>query len=163
MKRCMKHLLAVLLLSASVSAWAESGVVLVLHNGTSVGFAFDRTPVVRTDTAATLLVETADGLSLSYNYDDVQKIYLADISATGIGAPGSAVAMPVFRATRNGILVGGLTDGERVEAFAPDGSLVGSTVANGGRASIDLPQAPISVYIVRTSHGVTFKFINKAK
>lgn len=71
MKRCMKHLLAVLLLSASVSAWAESGVVVVLHNGTSVGFAFDRTPVVKTDTAATLLVETADGLSQSYNYDDV--------------------------------------------------------------------------------------------
>lgn len=92
-----------------------------------------------------------------------KKNYLADISAAGIGAPGDAVARPVFRATRSGIVVGGLADGERVEAFAPDGSLVGSTVVSGGRASLDLPQAPISVYIVRTSHGVTFKFINKAK
>lgn len=161
MKKSMKHLLAALVLSVSVPAWAESGVVVVLHDGTEVGFAFDRTPVVKTDTAATLLVETADGLSVGYDYDAIRKIYLGDVSATGIGALSQATVRPVFRPTSGGIEICGMKDGERVEAFAPDGSLVGSAVANGGQAALRLPGTPAAVYIIRTSGGITFKFINK--
>lgn len=161
MKKSMKHLLAALVLSVSVPAWAESGVVVVLHDGTEVGFAFDRTPVVKTDTAATLLVETADGLSVGYDYDAIRKIYFGDVSATGIGALSQATVRPFFRPTSGGIEIRGMKDGERVEAFAPDGSLVGSAVANGGQATLRLPGTPAAVYIIRTSGGITFKFINK--
>lgn len=160
MKRSFKFLIVALMLALSPSLWADDGVILQLHDGTSVGFAFDKVPVVKTDTAATLLIKTSDGQSVSYDYDNIRKFYLGDVSATGINNVSKVATKAVFRTTENGIEVYGLAEGEKVSVYTPNGVLVSKATSTGNQITLALPKTE-SVYIAHTSNGVSFKFINK--
>lgn len=153
----IRSLITLFLLSLSPTLFAEEGVVLLLNDGTSVGFAFSQKPDIAI--GSELTISTADGKALSYDYSSIKRISFADITPTAIDNIKSSSAKAVFSITDNGIEVSGLANGEKVRAYSVDGSLAASATARDGHASLQLSSTG-SVYIIRTSGGVTFKFVH---
>jgi hypothetical protein len=67
----------------------------------------------------------------------------------------------VFNVIDNALVAKGLAKGERISVYMIDGNLVNSASSNadGGSAVINLPNHRNQIYIVRTSSGVSYKFI----
>lgn len=152
----LRSLIILILLSVSPTIFAEECVVLLLKDKTSVAFAFRLKPDIAI--GKELTISTDDGKNISYDYKNIQRFYFADVTPTSIANIKNSSAKAVFNITDNGIEVFGLANGERIRAYSTDGSLAASATARDGHASL-LLRSTGSVYIIRTSGGVTFKFI----
>lgn len=159
--RKWKCLTAAALLSLATTAWADDGVVLLLKNGTTVGFAFSEKPAIVAGTSA-LTMRTSTGSSIEYAYDSVQRFYFSNsISPTSITVPETGAKTGVtFRVTQDAVEITGLSDGETATLYTADGRQAGKAVAKGGTARLTGAQRG-QVYIVHTSTGVNYKLINR--
>lgn len=162
----IKHVLCAFLLagfSMTMSA-ADQGVLLLLKDGTSVGFAFSQKPKMLVgDDELQLLAN--DGDEIAYPYSEVEKAYFGDVETTGIDNVNSdnSAKNLVFKSTADGIEVDGLKAGEKVSVYTVDGTQVSSASAanDGGTVSLAIPYKSRTVYIVNTSRGISYKFIKK--
>lgn len=154
-----KTLLIAALMLTSLGMKAEEGVILLLKNGQKVGFVFSEKPTVKTGT--TLEIKTTKE-EVAYEYSEVKNIQFGDISTDGISkTKNDARQGGVYRLTAEGLAAEGLAEGETVSVYGVDGKLVGEAKAVNGTASLALPAAKGSVYVVRTSKGTAFKFNKK--
>lgn len=135
------------------------GIVLLLRNGKTIGFALSEKPVITT--GKELVVRTSLS-ELSYDYSEVQRIYWDKVSITGINsAKADGKGAVVFRITGGGIEASGLARGERLHLYTTDGVLINSAEnQSGGIAVLPLPEGK-GAYIVRSSSGISYKFIRK--
>lgn len=158
-----KIALAFALLMSASSAWAEDGVIVLLKNGTTLGFAFKEKPVIVT--SKELEISTPSRRSISLDYGRVQRVYWGDVTALSIEAPqqDEQKEQVVFRILDNGIEAIGLEKGERVEVFNVAGMKLASAVSNtsGGTLQLTLPLTQSQVFIIHTSKGTSYKFIKK--
>lgn len=138
------------------TAKADEGVILLLNDGSSVGFTFKEKPVITT--AGTLTLSISTGERVSYDYKDVKYVYFDDIS-TGIKDIQANVPQRVtFHMAARAIQIDGLSAGDRATVYTVGGQLVAEAVSDGTRLSISIPAEGHSVYIVKTSTGASFKF-----
>lgn len=154
-----KVLLIAALALSSIGIHAEDGVLLLLQDGSKVGFVFSKQPVVKT--GATLEIKTADE-EVSYEYSSVKNVSFGDVVTTSIQSAGNGNAVKnLFRLTADGLAVEGMNPGETVSLYGIDGKLITKAVSQNGKAEITLPGSDKSVYVVRTSSGASFKFNRK--
>lgn len=147
----------------ALSAFADSGVLLKLAGGSTVGFAFAEKPVIATGDS--LVMRTSTG-TVAYAYNEISRIEFGNVPMTpnAVSTPTEETKSCVnFRITGTGIDVAGLRRGERVAVYTINGTKVAGASASAGNStvSLQLPQAGGNIFIVRTSTGVTFKFIRK--
>lgn len=157
MRKCI-YIITLALWGLLPSAKADEGVILLLNDGTSVGFAFSKKPVITT--AETLTLTTSTGERVSYDYKEVKHAYFGDTS-TGIkDVRKDAPQRVTFHVTPQSLRIEGLSAGERVTVYTTGGQRVTSALSNGNGTSLtlDIPAAGHTVYIVKTSTGVSFKF-----
>lgn len=156
----LKLLFISLLLCFVSTAFAENGVVLLMKDGSTVGFAFSQQPAMKTG-SATLTMKYSGG-TLQYEYSKVQRAYFSsDVTSTGITIPTTGKSADVtFRFTDNGIDVLGLANGESASLYSIDGKQVAKGVSKGGNVKLAVPQGK-QVYIVRTSTGVSYKLVKQ--
>lgn len=166
MKTNVKRLaLPIVMVLLSLGSFAATpGVTLLFSNGLKASFAFASKPRI---------VVTADAVSISsyctsavsYSFADVQRFYFEDdVVETGISQiEGASSAMhPVFNYVDGVVTVSGMASSENLTIVNLNGSRVSAAKADGvGNASINLCNAPIGVYIVRTGNGVSFKLLKK--
>lgn len=161
-----RHILCALILagfSLTTSA-ADQGVLLLLTDGSSVGFTFSQKPkmIVGSDELQ-LLASTGD--EIAYPYSRVKRTYFGDITTTGINrvTAGKTTPSVLFKSTADGIEVEGLKAGERVTVYGIDGTTVASATAanDGGTVYLQIPFRSRAVYIVRTTGGISYKFLKK--
>lgn len=147
------------LLCVATSSWGESGMVLLLKDGSTAGFLFSEKPTVVTSTSV-LTMRTANGYSVEYAYDKVRRIYFSDnVNSTGIKVlETGSNANVTFRLTPTGIEIMGLEKGNSAAVYTIDGRLVAKGKAEGGKTSLAIPQGG-KAYIVRTSTGVSYKLV----
>lgn len=153
-----KSLLLAFLLLIAMGMRAEDGVVLLLRNGNSVKFAFSETPVLVT--GETLKMKTTTE-SVDYDYAEVVRSYFDDVTSAVKGVKPAGKSDCLFRLTTSGMEVSGLASGEKVYVYSASGKQVCSAQAVDGQANIALPAGSHQVYIVKTNHGVAFKFTRK--
>lgn len=142
-----------------LTAMADEGVVVQLKSGKTMAFAFTDKPTIVP--AEVLTIRTKSGNQLELSYGDVDRFYWSDNISTAIVTPkATATGNPVFHIADNSITAEGLAAGEHVSVFTADGRQMGSATAMGGKASVALPQQG-GIYIIKTSSGVSYKFIKK--
>lgn len=151
-------MIAVMAVAAMSVAYAQKGVILTLRSGSTVAFAFERRPVMVTGSELTM--QTADGASVSYAYNEVENVTWGDIDELtrvvddAVAANGGSV---VFRLTADGIQATGLSRGQTLSAYTVDGKRVGMVRAGDTEPVVlTLPEGR-GVYVVRTSTGVSWK------
>lgn len=159
----IKYLVLLAMLTLSTVVMADEGILLHLKNGTTASFLFSEKPVLVT--GESLVMKTTKE-EVAYAYKDISKIQFGEVTKdpTAIrdlqtGSNGSVS----FRLTDTGIEAVGLSLGEKVEVFDIAGKKVASSTSSANNASIvlPLPHAGKNVFVVRTSNGVTFKFLRK--
>ncbi len=158
----MKLSVCLFLLALALPSFAEEGVVVVLTNGNTVGFAFSEKPVITT--GENLLLSTRSGKQVSYDYSNVRKVFWGGDFATAIEKVKSKNSQLVkFKINGNNIEALGLPRGERVAVYTVNGSLVTSETSTSDNSivTLHLPYNQHAVYIIRTSTGVSYKFINR--
>lgn len=158
----LKLCVCLLLLAVAMPSLADEGVVVVLKNGNTVGFAFTEKPVI--EPGESLVLRTPSGKQVSYDYANVRKVFWGGSTVTAIdNAKSEATHHVQFRIMDNGIEVSGLARGERVTVYTVNGSLItsGTSPSDDGILTLYLPAGQRTVYIVRTSTGISYKFINR--
>lgn len=161
MKR-LKYLIIVVMLAIAATAMAETqpGIILRLRDGSTVGFTLESKPKIITR-SETLTIYT-DKTKLSYSYRDVMSIYGGSVDGGGIESPTiDKKADVLFTIIDNGVEVSGLDTGEAVTAYTPDGRSVCTARANADSETLRMTMPSSGVYIMRTSGGISFKFITK--
>ncbi len=155
-RRCF--LLAVALL-VSVSVKAEEGVLLKLKSGTEVGFVFASQPKIFTGTE--LVIKTADGTSVSYDYAEVGNISFCEVNLTDISDIKDKSSKVVFRMLDGKLSVEGLKLNETVSVFDVSGKMLHQVKQSTTALPLQIPLTEKGVLIIRTSTGVSYKLINK--
>ena len=154
-----KILLVAALILSSLCIFAEDGVILLLQDGSKIGFVFSKKPVVKTGTM--LEIKTANE-EVSYEYSSVKDVSFGDVVATSVQTVNDSNAVKnLFRLTADGIEVEGLNPKETVSLYSIDGKLINKVMSKNGKAEVSLSCSDKSVYIVRTSSGASFKFNRK--
>lgn len=156
-----KILLLAMMAALPVAGIADDGVLLVLNSGETVGFAFSEKPVIVT--GENLLIKTA-ATEVTYPYSGVKHVEFGEVpTANAIDkVTGDKAGKVFFKLSDGGVDVSGLSNGELVSVYTVDGREVASAKAGSGSSvCISLPAGSRSVYVVRTSSGVSFKFVNK--
>lgn len=145
-----------------ITAFADERVVVDLKNGNALSFDFTKKPVLTISNE--LKVSSLKGNTISMPYSDVRKVYWGNNSATKIDGiqNNNSNSNVAFKISDDGIYISGLADGERVDVFTTSGVKVSTGVMN--RANeiyrLYLPRSSSQVYVIRTSRGISFKFIN---
>lgn len=158
----LKYLIIVVMLAIAASAMAETqpGIILRLKDGSTVGFTLESKPKIITH-SETLEIYT-DKTEVSYRYQEVKSIYSGNVDGGGIESPTiDKKADVLFTIIDNGVEVSGLDAGETVTAYTPDGRNVCTACANTDNEILRMAMPSSGVYIIRTSGGVSFKFITK--
>lgn len=160
--RFRKVFLLLVMFCLPLAALADSGVLLLLKDGTTVGLTFSQKPKMVMGDELRLIAD--DGSELSYPYADVQRAYWDDVEATGIGSVANVSdgRHVVFRHTADGIEVTGLQKGGSVSVYGIDGTLVSAASAHhdNDALQLSLPAGHRAVYIVRTSTGISYKLLH---
>lgn len=158
MKTKLLLMILVMMVATTGVAYAQQGVVLTLRSGRTVSFAFDRRPVMVTGSELTM--QTADGTSVSYAYDEVENVRwgeIDDLTKVVDDAAQSSVRNIVFRLCDGGIEAQGLVRGQTLTAYSIDGRVVSTVRAADTEPTIlPLPEGK-GVYVIRTSTGVSLK------
>lgn len=152
---------SLLALLPSLANAAEKAAFLNLTDGTTVGFFLSEDPVVY-NTGDTIIVRSTK-YAVKYALKDVRSITFGTMEATGIQDVTTSPEADVnFRLSDAGLNVTGLPDGTRVALYNLSGAKVAESKVAGNGASLTLPsQGRPSVYIVRTSTGISYKLITK--
>ena len=148
MKR-LKYLIIVVMLAITTSAMAETqpGIILRLRDGSTVGFTLESKPKIIPYNYSLEIV--TDKTTVSYSYSKIASIYSGNVDGGGIESPTiDKKADVLFTIIDNGVEVSGLGAGETVRANT-DNETLRMTMPSSG------------VYIIRTSGGISFKFITK--
>lgn len=155
-RRCF--LLAVALL-VSVSVKAEEGVLLKLKSGTEVGFVFASQPKIFT--GAELVIKTADGTSVSYDYAEVSNISFGEVNLTDISDIKDKSSKVVFRMLDGKLSVEGLNVNDCVTIYDVGGKTLHQIKQCTNALPLQIPLTEKGVLIIRTSTGVSYKLVNK--
>ena len=161
MKR-LKYLIIVVMLAIATSAMAETqpGIILRLRDGSTVGFTLESKPKIIPYNYSLEIV--TDKTTVSYSYSKIASIYSGNVGGGGIESPTiDKKADVLFTIIDNGVEVSGLGAGETVTAYTPDGRSVCSVRANTDNETLRMTMPSSGVYIIRTSGGISFKFITK--
>lgn len=153
-------LLCLLLLCGGTAVHAEDGVVLLLTSGGEVGFAFSSRPQVVP--GEELVIRSADGVEVSYAYDEVQRLSWGEVgTTTSVDSPivDDAPKRVQFSVSPSELLVNGLSVGESVSLYRADGLLVSTHHQKSEGATLRIPLSDSALYIVRTSTGVSYKVL----
>ena len=146
-------------LMMSLFVKAEEGVLLKLKSGAEVGFVFASQPKIATGTE--LVIKTADGTSVSYDYAEVSSISFGDVSLTDISDVKGESSKVVFRLHDGKLSVEGLKVGESVSAYNVSGKMLHQVKQSTNALPLQIPLTEKGVLIIRTSTGVSYKFVNK--
>ena len=161
MKR-LKYLIIVVMLAIAATAMAETqpGIILRLRDGSTVGFTLESKPKILP--YSNLLRIVTDKTTVSYSYREIASIYSGNVDGGGIESPTiDNKADVLFTIIDNGVEISGLGAGEIVTAYTPDGRSVCSARANVDSETLRMTMPSSGVYIIRTSGGISFKFITK--
>ncbi len=161
MKR-LKYLIIVVMLAITTSAMAETqpGIILRLRDGSTVGFALESKPKILPHSSSLEIV--TDKTTVSYSYSNIASIYSGNVDGGGIESPTiDKKADVLFTIIDNSVEVSGLEAGETVTAYTSDGRSVCTARANADNETLRMTMPSSGVYIIRTSGGVSFKFITK--
>lgn len=158
MKTTRLTLTAMLLMLATVGAWAQNAIAIHQKDGTVAMFSFAEKPVVTY--SGNDLVLTTTKTSVSYPIYMLQKIDF-DVDwdeATDIAEVDAAAESEQFRFSGNAISISGCEPGTQVGLYTVGGLKAGQqTVGSDGRAVISLQTLDKGIYVVKTKR-VTFKF-----
>ena len=161
MKR-LKDLIIVVMLAIATSAMAETqpGIILRLKDGSTVGFTLESKPKILPHSSSLGIV--TDKTTVSYSSSEIANIYSGNVDVGGIEFPTiDKKADVLFTIIDNGVDVSGLNTGETVTAYTPDGRSVCTARANADNETLRMAMPSSGVYIIRTSGGISFKFITK--
>lgn len=150
------------MLAIATTAIAETqpGIILRLKDGSTVGFTLESKPKILTYSSSLEIV--TDKTTVSYSYSKIASIYSGNVDGGGIESPTiDKKADVLFTIIDNGVEVSGLEAGEAVTAYTPDGRSVCTARANTDKETLRMAMPSSGVYIIRTSGGVSFKFITK--
>ena len=156
MKRCSLFACALMM---SLFVKAEEGVLLKLKSGAEVGFVFASQPKIIT--GAELVIKTAAGVSVSYDYAEVSNISFGEINLTDISDVKDASSKVVFRLLDGKLSVEGLKEGESVSVYNVSGKMLHQVKQSTNDLPLQLPLTETGVLIIRTSTGVSYKLVNK--
>ncbi len=162
MKKYINSFLTFLLLFFAIPSYGEEGVIAMLNDGSTVEFAFTEKPVICVF-GNTLSISTTHK-SVSYEYSKIHKIIWNHNNATGTSNVKSSINNNIqFKLTNTGIETLGLRKGERVSLYTVSGILISSARSLSDKGSVLLPirMGNGETYIVRTSTGVSYKFLSK--
>lgn len=141
-------------------AKAEQGVILKLKNGNEVGFVFTSQPKITS--GVKLRIRTIDGFSVSYDYAQISSVGFGEIATTKIEEITTSYSNQiVFHVSENQLMVEGLRSGESVSLYNLKGLLLGFVRQTTDSVPLILPLTTTGVFVVHTSTGVSYKFINK--
>lgn len=133
------------------------GIVLLLKNGITVCFNLSDNPVVITSDK--LIVRTSHE-ELIYDYSNVKYVFWDYVDITSVNNIQRSTDIK-FYLKENSIEVSGLATDEYLWLYSIDGVLLekvaGQTTYN---ITLNLPTNK-ATYIIRTSSGIRYKFINK--
>ena len=153
----LRYLILAAALMMTLGVMGEEGVLLQLKNGSIVGFAFSGKPTMVI--GATLEIRATE-TTVSYDYNEVKRVYWGEVQPNGIFSPKDNInSSVVFRINTNGLSVSGLTKGERVSVYDTTGRLVTTAISTQDNGTLDLSlKTSNGIYIARTQSGISFKF-----
>lgn len=154
----IKKILLIAFMAIPSALFAEEGATLLLKIGQTVAFAFSSRPVVKTGEQ---LMMQSTNQTVIYDYSEVQRIELGEISTTGIRNVEKEKPAIIFKLTNEGIEVSGLDYGESISVFTVNGTKVANTKSKAKGSKIRLSLPVKGVYVVSTSSGINYKFIRK--
>lgn len=158
----LKYLIIVVMLAIAATAMAETQPVIILRlkDGSTVGFTLESKPKILPHSSSLEIV--TDKTTVSYSYSKIASIYSGNVDGGGVESPTiDKKADVLFTIIDNGVEVSGLNAGETVTAYTPDGRNVYTARANTDNEILRMAIPSSGVYIIRTSGGVSFKFITK--
>ena len=152
-------LLCLLALCGGTAVHADDGVVLLLTSGREVGFAFGSRPQVVPGNE--LVIRCADGVEVSYAYDEVRRLFWGDVVATSVDSSiaEDAAGRVQFLVSAGELSVDGLPVAECVYLYRADGHLVGAHRQDVEGTTLRIPLSDSGLYIVRTSTGLSYKVL----
>lgn len=149
------------LLMLATDIYASNSVILLLKNGSTVSFDFNKNPMIAIEND--LIIKTVDN-EVAYPYSSVQRIYWdGHDDIAGIDVLKGSGRQVSFRFDDGSISVSGLSKGERISVYTIDGKMTGNAISADGTAdvSLRLPNNSGTVFIIRTSKGLSYKLIRK--
>ena len=152
---------ALLCMASAIKAAAEEGVTLTLKSGQEVSFVFSSKPCIATSDAE-LVITTANGQKLSYDYAEVRYICFGKSTSTDITETTAQQCTEVTFKVNSGMLsVYNLPVGESVSIYNLNGQRIAheSQATDGG--TLNLPLKASGVLVVRTSTGISYRILNK--
>lgn len=173
MKIPKKILLMSALLACSAVAQAETipGITVKMSTGEKVSFAFVEHPKIVKERSVWarepnyLVVYTKGEKRLKYLLEKTAELTFEEVDIATSIKPSKVVKGDenhvVFKINDAGFVAAGLKKGEKVKIYSSTGELVCSAKADSnGVAEVSLSSYPQGVYVVNTSRGVSYKFIN---
>lgn len=167
MKKMFNHsflrlgVVALLCMASAIKAAAEEGVTLRLKSGQEVSFVFTSKPCIATSDVE-LVITTADGQKLSYDYAEVRNISFGEYASTGITETTAQQSAEVTFKVNAGVLsVFNLPVGESVSICTLNGNRIVMQKQNVDGAILNLPLKASGVLVVRTSTGISYKILNQ--
>ncbi len=153
----LRFLILTTALIMTIGVMGEEGVLLQLKNGSTVGFAFSDKPTMLIGSALEI---RAKKTVVSYDYNEVKRVYWGEVQPNGISSAKDNInSSVVFRINTNGLSVSGLTKGERVSVYDTTGRLVTTAISTQDNGTLDLSlKISNGIYIARTQSGISFKF-----
>lgn len=146
-------------LMLSVTVKAEEGVLLKLKSGAEVGFVFAAQPKIVT--GAELVIKTADGTSVSYDYAEVGNISFCEVHLTDISDIKDKSSKVIFRMLDGYLSVEGLKVNESVSVYDVSGKMLHQVKQSTTALPLQISLTEKGVLIIRTSTGVSYKLVNK--
>lgn len=142
---------------SATKAIAEEGVVLTLKSGQEVNFVFSSKPCISTSDAE-LIITTADGNKLSYDYTEVRNISFSTTTGTNITETIAQQETEVtFKTSSNVLFVYNLPVGESVSIYTLSGYRIAMQKQTTKGAILKLPLKESGVLVVCTSTGISYR------
>lgn len=167
MKKRLNHfffrfgVVALLCMVSTIKASADEGVILTLKSGQEVGFVFSSKPCIATSDAE-LVIFTADGQKLSYDYADVCNISFRVAASTDIKETTKQQGAEVtFKVNAGMLSVYNLPVGESVSVYNLNGQRLAFESQTTDGATLSLTLKASGVLVVRTSTGISYRILNQ--
>lgn len=140
-----------------IKAMAEEGVILTLKSGQEVNFVFSSKPCISTSDAE-LIITTADGNKLSYDYTEVRNISFSTTTGTNITETIAQQETEVtFKTSSNVLFVYNLPVGESVSIYTLSGYRIATQKQTTKGAILNLPLKESGMHVVCTNTGISYR------